>query len=103
MSLTLFAKMMEELSVYGDSSFQKFVKDPHKYKESKTDLKLYTLKHFLGLYHDDFYKYHGYFPHYLADEEETANHEIIRMNSAVLKDGTTNAIWFPSLYVLGIP
>ena len=77
MSLTLFAKMMEELSVYGESSFQKFVKDPHKYKESKTDLKLYTLKHFLGLYHDDFYKYHEYFPHYLADEEETDNHEIL--------------------------
>ena len=77
MSLTLFAKMMEELSVYGESSFQKFVKDPHKYKESNTDLKLYTLKHFLGLYHDDFYNYHGYYPHYLADEEEPEDTEII--------------------------
>jgi len=77
MSLTLFAKTMEELSVYGDSSFLKFVKDPHKYNESKTDLKLYTLKHFLGLYHDDFYKYHGYYPHYLADEEESEDTEII--------------------------
>ena len=83
----MIAQTMEDLSV-DRMSFKKFVRDYSLYKVTNASLQIYTLKHFLDLYHDDFQKYYGEYPIYKY-HSDTFNYEIMCLvDTSVIKQHT---------------
>ena len=76
MSLKLFIKEIEKISVE-EACFLKHVRDISKFRETRANLQLMSLRRYIYNYEQEFQEYHEETPFHFEDEEEECPYEIV--------------------------
>jgi hypothetical protein len=89
MSLSTFCNKMENHpQEESGCSFSQFVRNVDEYRATNARLQLYSLRHFIELYHDAFYDYHGIYPTANEETGECTFEVMCLVDCSVVKEHT---------------